>query len=258
MISIVIRLYNNALHIYNCLFGCYNIADEIIILEGAYDSLLQKGKGYYKKRRSSDGSIEEVERFISQYDISGKVKLVFCNGKDHQDMIDKFWDSTKCSVGDYVLVVDSDEIYMQKDATKIREFIITNSPKSNFNVFAYNLIGIDKYRSDSGFFGIGGYVGIFGKFNTDRHTEPCGVIDIIPDVCCFHYSLLKTSFHLENKLIIDPEVLNHWRLVDGKPVFIDGTNILTYSGDLPYGYSRRDGLISNGNTLFYGGDVYSL
>lgn len=255
MISVVVRLYNDVLHIYNCLVGCYKMADEIVVLEGAYDIFMQRGSSYYKERRSSDGSVEEVKRFILNNDIDGKVRFVHCSGKDHQDMINMFWSNTAVGVGDYVLVVDSDEIYRQEDAVKIREFITTNNPKSNFGVFAYNLVGIDRYRSDSGVFGIGGYVGIFGEFDTDRHTKPCGVVEVIPDVCCFHYSLLKPTIHLENKLLLHPEIKNHWKLVDGKPVFVDGTDILVYGGALPVGYSRECGVSYKKSFLYNGGDI---
>ena len=246
MISAQVKVYNDVWHIGNCLNNIYDYFDEIVLIEGAWDSLLEQDIPGYNTRRSSDGTLYVIDEFLKLVDTKNKVKYVQLDGsKKYDPPFDTypmaFWDVTSCKEGDYSIIIDADEIYSRADCKKLVDFV-RGTDASGLEAWAYNLVGVDKYRSDSlaGPMGIGGRIEKFGEFHTDRfftarETNP---VVTVPDVWCFHYSLYKPLIHLKYKYEYKPCIRTFWELQDDKVVFLNDTQVLTYDGVLPEGYSR--------------------
>jgi hypothetical protein len=253
MLSAIIRIYNDSWHIGNCLNNIYDQFDELVLIEGGWNTLISFGQEGYKNRRSTDGTLDIIDKFIYEHkqDI-GKIKYVKTEdsvlppkyGKFWDDTYPYiFWDVTDCKKGDYALIIDSDEIYSKKDAKRVADFAKSNKA-SRMAVWAYNLISVDRYRSDSynGPMGIGGRIERFGEFSTDRYLsdDTFGPIVVIPNVWCFHYSLYKPLKHLIYKCAYDKSLKHHWHLDEhNNIVFVDGNTIMIYEGELPEGYNRN-------------------
>lgn len=245
-LSAIVRAYNDAWHIGNCLNNIYEQLDEIIIIEGCWDTLFGFGFGGYNSRRSTDGTCEIIEKFISDHKDRDIKYVKVEEGPKKEPPYDTypyyFWDLTGCKVGDYAFIVDTDEIYRKADFKKVADCARSGIP-SRMAVWAYNLIGVDTYRSDSydGPMGIGGRIEKFGEFNTDRYMfgSKDDSVFIVPDIWCFHYSLYKPLNHLKYKCAFDDTLKKHWHLDENNNiVFVDGNKVLKYDGDLPEGYIR--------------------
>jgi hypothetical protein len=245
MISAVVRVYNDAQHIENCLNAIYDFLDEIVIIEGVWQSVLKQNLPGYNTQRSNDGTIEKIESFINERDVDDKIIVYQLTGQEeYEEPFDTypmvFWDLTKCKVGDYALIVDADEIYLKEDVQKIVDFIQKEEPHK-IVVNEYILTGVDTYRSDSTTRGIGGRIVEWGRFDTDRHFYSPGAapISIVPDVVCFHYSLYKPVEHLHFKNVAyGLSVQDFWVMKDDKVVLVNNLKELKYNGPLPEGYSR--------------------
>ena len=247
MISAQVKVYNDVWHIGNCLNNIYDCFDEIVLIEGAWDSLLEQDIPGYNTRRSSDGTLEIIDDFIRKSDVKNKIKYVQLDDSStkYQPPFDTypmaFWDVTSCKEGDYSLIIDSDEIYSRNDAASLVEFAV-GTEASGLEVWAYNLVSVDEYRSDSlaGPMGIGGRIEKFGHFHTDRFftAREENTVITVPDIWCFHYSLYKPLIHLEYKYKFKPCIRSFWELQNGKVVFLNDTKVLKYTGILPEGYGR--------------------
>jgi len=247
MISAQVKVYNDVWHIWNCLNNIYDYFDEIVLIEGAWDSLLEHDIEGYNTRRSSDGTLDLIGRFLKEVDYGkNKVKYVQLEGTEkysppYDTYPMSFWDVTDCKVGDTSIIIDSDEIYSRKDCKKLVDYA-NNTDADGLEVWAYNLISADEYRSDSlaGPMGIGGRIHKFGHFHTDRFfiSREEGTVKTVPDVWCFHYSLYKPVIHLKYKYAFKPAIKTFWELQDDKVVFLNDTKVLKYEGDLPEGYTR--------------------
>lgn len=246
MISAIVKVYNDAWHIGNCLNNIYDYFDEIVLIEGAWDSLLEQDISGYNTRRSSDGTLDIISTFLKEVDCKKKVKYVQLDGsKKHDSPFDTypmaFWDITSCKEGDHSIIIDADEIYSKKDCKFLVDFAI-NTDASGLEVWAYNLVEVDKYRSDSlaGPMGVGGRIEKFGEFHTDRFftSREDNLVVTVPDIWCFHYSLYKPLIHLRYKYGFKPCIRTFWELQNDKVVFLNDTKILTYEGELPEGYVR--------------------
>lgn len=244
MISAMVKVYNDVWHIGNCLNNIYDVFDEIVIIEGAWDSLLDENIPGYNTRRSSDGTLDVINEFVKAKN-GNKIKYAqIDDSRKSQPPFDTyphlFWDVTECKEGDYAIIIDSDEIYKKADARKIAS--CCKGAVSRMSVWAYNLVDIDVFRSDSYFgpMGIGGRIEEFGKFHTDRFftSKEHGGDFVVPGVWCFHYSLYKPLIHLQYKYEYKPTIRTCWEVRGNRAVFIDGTEMIKYTGELPEGYYR--------------------
>lgn len=239
MISVITRVYNDSWHILNCIDGYIDFVDEVVLIEGALP-FVQERLGLIN-RRSIDNTTKVLKEYIKSSSQSYKIKYHELTTETSSEHHFPFWNLSSAHKDDYVLVVDSDEIYIKSHFEKIVQYIVKYNP-TRLGVFSYNMINTEEYRSDShnGPMPIGGRVVKYGKFNTDRNVEgdSCGPLCVVPGVFCCHFSLMKPLWWLKNKQTVTPEVKNNWVIKNGKPVFIDGTTILKYTGDLPDGYTR--------------------
>lgn len=101
----LISVYNNDETIYDCLDAVSKFCDSIIIIEGCWI-------GYDSPLHSTDKTMREIMRFISNQSIDMKcqVKVLMTTEKLHQ-YIQRQLLLEEVPVGDWFLVIDSDEIF---------------------------------------------------------------------------------------------------------------------------------------------------
>ena len=130
-----------------CISNIYNIAHEIIIVEGAtraqthyYDGDTSK---YTQNGKSTDETVEVIKNIPDPFN---KIKLIESNG---------FWNGktqmcnewAKIATGDYVWQIDSDEFYHEGDILKIIDLLNDKKPDAvYFN--AYHFFGGFDYCID--------------------------------------------------------------------------------------------------------------
>ena len=135
-IIVSILAYNSETFIKYTLDSIYDLADKIVIVEGAYG--LQRAFGL----RSSDRTIEIIKDYP---DPKKKILLIFKNAKEHEhrNEVLKF-----CEPGDWFFTVHTDEIYKKMDLANLREILSSDRDTDVFKVpwfeFYYNFhLGID-------------------------------------------------------------------------------------------------------------------
>ena len=122
----------------SCIKNVYNIAHEIIIVEGATKSTTHRFDGdtsnFTDNGKSTDNTIEVIK---SIPDPDHKIKLIessgFWNGKTEMC---NAW--AKISTGDYVWQLDSDEFYHEEEMIKLINYLEHNKPDAvYFNAFHF-------------------------------------------------------------------------------------------------------------------------
>jgi hypothetical protein len=124
----------------SCILNVYDIAHEIIIVEGATKAINHYYDGdatkYTNDGRSTDDTVNVIKNIP---DPDNKIRLIesrgFWNGKT--EMCNEW---SKISTGDYVWQLDSDEFYHKSDMIKIKNMLEEKMPDAvYFN--AYHFFG---------------------------------------------------------------------------------------------------------------------
>jgi len=121
-IVVSILAYNAEPFIKYCLDSIYDIADMIIIVEGAFDRQRIYGS------RSTDRTIEIIRKY---HDPKTKIRLLFMNGHEHEH---KNVALRYCDPGDWYFMVDADEIYTSKALGNLRRILQTDRKTDLFYV----------------------------------------------------------------------------------------------------------------------------
>jgi hypothetical protein len=130
-----------------CIENVYDIAHEIIIVEGATLATSHYFDGdtlsFTKDGRSSDGTIEYLKELQKKYP---KINLIigdgFWNGKT--EMCNEY---AKISTGDYIWQLDSDEFYKKNDQIKIIHLLEYEKPDA-VHFYANHFFGGFDYCMD--------------------------------------------------------------------------------------------------------------
>jgi ADP-heptose:LPS heptosyltransferase/glycosyltransferase involved in cell wall biosynthesis/predicted O-methyltransferase YrrM/sulfatase maturation enzyme AslB (radical SAM superfamily) len=113
-ISYVVIVLNGMPFIEPCLKALYRTAHQIIIVEGAVENCMFAA---YPDGSSRDGTVEFIRSFP---DPAGKLKFIQGCWPEKVDMQNR---ALELVSGDYVWLVDSDEIYRQDDLLRIIEML---------------------------------------------------------------------------------------------------------------------------------------
>lgn len=103
-----------------CLQSCCELFDRVVVLEGSWATTAA-----IKGKRSSDGTIEEIEKLVSVYD---NLELVFYNGSSQVDHRSAAWEHCKKYNPDWYLQGDGDEVFHEQDKQIIGETLAGYSP----------------------------------------------------------------------------------------------------------------------------------
>lgn len=103
-----------------CIKSCCNIFDQVVVFEGSWDTTAK-----IKGKRSSDGTIEEIEKLCESYN---NLELLFYNGKHQVDHRCAIWNYCKKYKPDWYLQGDGDEIFHEKDSTNIKNTLSSYGP----------------------------------------------------------------------------------------------------------------------------------
>lgn len=128
-ISFVIIVLNGMPFIECCLNALYEEAHQIIVVEGAVEKCLFAANA---DGSSNDGTVECIRNFP---DPQNKITLLQGIWPEKCEMQNE---ALKHVTGDYVWLVDSDEIYKQKDLRKLRLVLAGNPGITQVNVIPDN------------------------------------------------------------------------------------------------------------------------
>ncbi len=144
-ISFGIIVLNGMPFVRYCLRQLYPYAHEIIVVEGAtqYAKQFATADGH-----STDGTIEELERFVCEEDPDHKIILIknssFWNEKDEQSQA-----YARCATGNYLWQVDIDEFYMDEHIQCIISLLRQDPTISAMSVMTKTFFGSPKYEVES-------------------------------------------------------------------------------------------------------------
>ncbi len=166
-----------------CIENVYDIAHEIIIVEGATRAVTHYFDGdtssFTNDGKSTDNTIEIIKSIA---DPKNKIKLIeskgFWNGKT--EMCNEW---AKIATGDYIWQLDSDEFFHQDEMIKIQKYLEINTPYAvYFNAYHF-FGGIDYYIDEKSYpeWGSGPWFRVFknlpGKSYWKSHEHPIYVCD---------------------------------------------------------------------------------
>ena len=110
--SFITIVLNGRPFLTSALEAVYDFAHEIILVEGAVESCRFAADAQGK---SIDGTLDDIKKFP---DPLKKIKLIQGLWPEKNEMQDE---ALKLVTGDYVWLMDSDEIYKQEDLKKVKE-----------------------------------------------------------------------------------------------------------------------------------------
>lgn len=125
-IVVSILAYNAEPFIQSCLASIYDIADMIIVVEGAFDRQRMYGL------RSTDRTIELIKKFP---DPETKIRLFHMNKQEHEHRNIAL---RYCTDGDWYFTVDADEIYKRKDLINLKNILSKDGKTDVFKMHWYN------------------------------------------------------------------------------------------------------------------------
>lgn len=103
-----------------CVQSCCELFDQVVVLEGSWSTTAS-----IKGKRSSDGTIEQLELLCNDYD---NLELVFYNGINQISHRSAAWNYCKKYNPDWYLQGDGDEIFHEKDKEIIKETLSLYKP----------------------------------------------------------------------------------------------------------------------------------
>ena len=127
--SIVMIVLNGMPFIEYALASVYDAAHEIIIVEGAVEKCMFSAN---PDGSSTDGTVGFIESFPDPHH---KIKLIQGRWPEKCEMQNKALDFV---TGDYVWLVDSDEVYRQEDVVKITEMVTKDPAITQINFICHN------------------------------------------------------------------------------------------------------------------------
>lgn len=126
LVSVLTMVYNNEMFLKQCLESIDKIADQIVIVEGAWnpnlphrstDNSIEIATDFCKKNKKAELLFYDATRNISLEDTPTYKPLVLANEKKARQMgLDEL-------SGDWFFLVDSDEIYKEKDLFNLRNYL---------------------------------------------------------------------------------------------------------------------------------------
>ncbi len=128
-LSVVMIVLNGMPFVEYALKSVYNIAHEIIIVEGAVENCMDFAD---PQGASVDGTVELLENFD---DPDSKIQLIRGSWPEKMQMQNKALESAS---GNYIFLVDSDEVYRKSDLEKILELLHENPDISQVNFIPDN------------------------------------------------------------------------------------------------------------------------
>lgn len=107
-----------------CLSQAYDIADQIVIAEGATESWMRAAG--WSSPESKDRTLEILKRWEAK-DTQGKISVVHGRWSNKTEQSNGYMRLIHDDI-DYVWQLDSDEFYMKDDMLKVRKWLETEKP----------------------------------------------------------------------------------------------------------------------------------
>lgn len=227
-ISAMIICLNESVWLESCIRGIYNHVDEIIIVEGMAQIIHELGCNFDKETIESVKKIEDKQSKIKIFE-----KMYFLNKIEQREFA-----LQKCS-GEWIFIVDADEFYKEKDLITLRQMVQYADDSCRMIVFPHiNFYHFGSYvnklymerlfrykRNEMGYWGKDEegqniYDKKLGKLWGDIDFKNGNQKEFLfpKDVCCYHYSKLKSKSYLvsreeyyesrENKTLSKAELKN--------------------------------------------------
>lgn len=227
-LSVMIICLNEPIWIEYCIKGIYDYVDEIIIVEGIAKIFKDMGVNFDNETAQNIRNYNDHKNKIKFFD-----KMVFEDKVQQREFA-----LEQCS-GDWVLLVDADEFYSERDILNLRNIIeIANQecrmiiyPHINFYDFG---LYIDKMYMERLFKYDKNNMGYWGKPEDGQNIydnkigKLWGIVDFkrgnqkefifLKNVNCYHYSKIKSKKYIidrikyyeirQNRLINDKELKN--------------------------------------------------
>ena len=127
--SFITIVLNGMPFIEHAIKAVYDFAHEIIIVEGAVENCMFAAN---PDGSSTDGTVELIQRFPDPHN---RIRLIQGRWPEKVHMQNK---ALEYVTGDYVWLVDSDEIYKQEDLTKIKNLIQSDPSITQINFIPDN------------------------------------------------------------------------------------------------------------------------
>lgn len=125
-ISVQMIIFNEVEYFEQAYDSIYNFADEIIIVEGSFGSLIEK----YKSKRSTDGTLKILD---SLSDHKTKLKVYYRN---YDQIAQRQFAREQVALDmDWLFIVDGDEIYKEDDLKNLRKIL----KQASINVMRYKM-----------------------------------------------------------------------------------------------------------------------
>ncbi len=126
----VVMIVLNGMPFIDCsLSSIYDIAHEIVIVEGAVEKCMFSAN---PDGSSIDGTVEFIKAFPDPHN---KIKLIQGRWPEKCEMQNK---ALEYVTGDYVWLVDSDEVYREDDLIRIRKMVADDPAISQINFICHN------------------------------------------------------------------------------------------------------------------------
>jgi glycosyltransferase involved in cell wall biosynthesis len=220
-----------------CILNVYDIAHEIIIVEGATKAITHRFDGDTSKYTTDGSSTDDTINVIKNIpDPLNKIKLIESNG---------FWDGktemcnawASIATGDYIWQIDSDEFYHKSDMLKVKNILEKEKPDAIwFN--AYHFFGGFDYciderglllTDDKSQWGCGPWYRLFknvpGKSRWLSHEPPSYYCD---GNICNDGLLLNQNYMSENGIKMYHYSYTNYEQIKWKSDFFQYPDYITY------------------------------
>jgi hypothetical protein len=141
-LSALLVAYNENEWIKDAVKSVVNVFDEVVIIEGAYKVAIESGSS----PRSNDGTIQTIEDLKAEHK---NIVHFLENEKDAWHQLNKGLEYIKSAETDWILLLDADEIWNEKDLVTIKKILEKGDKKGIYQYWAnhYNFMNsFSKYH----------------------------------------------------------------------------------------------------------------
>ena len=190
----LVNVYNSDEYLEYVLKSIYDFPAKIVIIDGAFDKKMPS-------KYSTDGTRKIVETFP---DPDGKIIYERTSSETQNEQRSK--GLKYLQEGQWLFIVDDDEIYKPKDLKNLKKFLENDAKKDNYSIGSYTFLGsfdwcryitsprLFRWKPGMAFIGSNNLTWYYGK-------EKYKGILTIPAVLRYHYSYVRNNNRLDIRKI---------------------------------------------------------